>query len=79
MDAIAARNQPQRAMTRAVPNAPIVKLAYSAQEAAAACGVSDDTIRNLIRSSHIAAKKVGTKYLIPADELKAWFESLPDA
>jgi len=54
-------------------------VSFSAQEAGAAYGVSPDTIRGLIHANKIAAKKSGTKYLIPAEELEAWFESLPDA
>lgn len=55
------------------------KVAFSAREAAARYGLSTEKIYLLIQSNDIAAKKVGTKYLIPVEELDRWYESLPDA
>jgi len=55
------------------------KIAYSVREAASAVGVSDSTIYGLIAANEIAARKLGTKYLIPSAELEAWFTSLPEA
>lgn len=55
--------------------------------AAEACGVKERTIRDAIRAGKLRAKRsarnakgdgVG-KYLIAPEDLKAWFEGLPDA
>lgn len=68
-----------------------VKLAYSIEEAAAASGVSADTIRRAIHSTGepdkrgrtlaplVGAKRLGGKVLIPADRLAAWIAALPEA
>jgi transposase len=66
-----------------------VKLAYSIAEAAAAIGVSADTIKKAIHStSHpLAAKRTGKndkgeptgKYLILHDDLVAWLDGLEAA
>lgn len=55
------------------------KVSMSVQEASRTYGVSDDLIYQLIGSNTIAAKRAGRKYLIPVEELEAWYEALPDA
>lgn len=64
------------------------KLAYTREEAAQACGVSVRTIARAIGSGDLRAKRSGEndkdgrgtgKYLITADALTEWLESLVDA
>jgi len=57
-------------------------LAYALPEAARVAGVSTDTLRRAIRATeppYLKAKKVGSKYVIPATALAEWLDSLPDA
>lgn len=67
-----------------------IKLAYTREEAAAAVGLSEDTIKKAINSGHLRAKRSGRvgddpdadgagKYLIKHSELEAWFDGLADA
>ena len=54
--------------------------AFRLREAAAAYGVSTDTIRRAIRSGALAAKRDGRGYLLHVDALDAWFHThLTDA
>ena len=53
------------------------KKAYSFQEAAAAYGVSIDTVRRAVRRNDLAAKYPTSKPVIAAEELAAWFAALP--
>lgn len=58
------------------------RLFLSRREAAAACGVSEDTLRRAKEAGRLKAKKTGPKggkelYSIAA--LTAWFDSLNDA
>ena len=53
--------------------------ALSRQEAAELYGVSFDTIKRAVNSGHLRAKRVGRRYRIGRADLRAWFESLPDA
>lgn len=60
--------------------------AYSITEAAEVAGVSPDTIKRAIHATvptperpSLRAKKLGAKYLVLADDLRAWLQSLPDA
>lgn len=54
------------------------KLAYTIQEAAEACSVSKDTIRRELRVGNITARYPTSRPIIPAEELRDWFEALPD-
>jgi hypothetical protein len=66
-------------------------LAYGLADAAKVAGVSPDTLRKAIHSSGgadrngntvtplVGAKRVGTKYLIPAAALAAWIDNLTGA
>lgn len=64
------------------------KVAYTVLEAAEAVSLSHATIRRAIHTTNpnsfpppLRAKQAGGpggKYLISVDELKRWFESLPD-
>lgn len=64
-----------------------MKLAYTRQEAAEACGVSEDTIKKAINAGALKAKRSGKtddgdgvgKYLITTTALNAWLEQLADA
>ena len=63
--------------------AEIQRLSYTREEAAKAMGVSLDTIRRAINGGTLRAKRTGAegggKYLISADQLKDWFDTLQDA
>ena len=52
----------------------IERMAYSVQEGAAAIGVSSRTLHDYIKDGSIAHFRMGTRVLIPADELKAFIE-----
>ena len=54
-----------------------MKLAFSIEEAAEACGYSTDTIRRAIRNSDITARYANSKPVILASELADWLGSLP--
>ena len=71
-----------------------LKLAFNANEAAVACGVSVDTIKKAIRSGALRAKRSGRltkdsikgdagdpagRYLITETDLRSWLDSLEDA
>ena len=58
---------------------PAEKLAYTVDEAAFAYGISASKIRGHIAHSYLLAKKDGARVLIDRDELRRWFEDLPDA
>lgn len=64
------------------------RLAYSADEAAAECGVSPATIKKAIRAGSLKAKRSARnentgepagKYLIFPTDLQAWLEGLDAA
>jgi len=67
------------------------QIAYSVEDAAKAVAQSVATIRRAIHTTGVdkdgnatfppplKAKRAGNKLLIPADELRAWVASLPDA
>ena len=48
--------------------------AYGVREGATAIGVSSRTLHDYIRDGSIAHFRMGTRVLIPADELKAFIE-----
>ena len=52
-------------------------LAYSLPAAAEAVGVSLSTVRTEIKSGALRVRYVGTKPIIPTDELSAWLKRLP--
>jgi hypothetical protein len=61
-------------------------VAYTLVDAAQASGVSVDTLRKALHTTDprsypppLRAKRAGKRYLILADELERWLESLPDA
>ena len=56
----------------AVGNIP--RLTYNMQEAARALGVSAPTMQALARRPGFPAVRVGKRWLIPCDLLKAWIE-----
>ena len=53
------------------------KIAYTLEEAAAACGYSVDTIRRAVRKSEMVARYANSKPVIMASELTEWLESKP--
>lgn len=55
------------------------QLAYSLEEAAEAMSLSVSYLRRAVRSGQLRAKRIGQKYRISDDDLRAWFEALPDA
>lgn len=65
-----------------------IKLAFSAAEAAEACGVSVDTIKRAIHSGSLKAKRTGIdpktglpagKYLVLGTDLQSWLDELSAA
>jgi hypothetical protein len=65
-----------------------IKLAYTREEAATACGVSVDSIKRAINRGDLRAKRSAKhpetgeptgKYLILAADLQAWLEGLAAA
>lgn len=64
-------------------------IAYNLETAAAACGVSTETIRRAIKTGALQAKRSGKprdddgkatgRYVIPAASLEAWVEGLEAA
>lgn len=48
-------------------------------EAARMCGVNPRVITEASRSGALRAKLVGRQYRIAVSDLRAWFESLPNA
>jgi len=55
------------------------KVSYAIRDAADAVGFSVDHLKKEIHAGRLKAKKPGRKYLISADALREWFDSLPDA
>lgn len=54
----------------------IEPIAYTLPEAAAAVGLSVDSIRKAIENKDLVASYYGTKPLIGVEELRRWFTSL---
>lgn len=50
------------------------KLAYSRQEVAKLLGIHLNSVDKYIKQGIIPARKLGTRWLIPADALRAWLE-----
>lgn len=53
--------------------------ALTREEAADLYGVSFDTIKRAIHAGDLKAKRVGRRYRVHRDDLRAWWDSLPDA
>lgn len=53
------------------------KLSYSFEEAAAATGYSERTIRRAVADNRLVARYANSKPVITADDLRAWLQSLP--
>jgi excisionase family DNA binding protein len=52
-------------------------LAYGIEAACEAAGVKRDTIYRAIRRGELIARKIGTRTVILADDLRAWLASMP--
>ncbi len=65
-------------MTAAKIPETVARIGLRVPEAAAAVGLSVDTINKAIKSNELTAKYSGTKPLISPDELRRWFDSLPE-
>ena len=59
------------------PEIPPEKLTYTMKEAAAALGVGRTTLWRAISDGKLAALKLGSRTLIPADALPQWVASMP--
>lgn len=53
--------------------------ALTREEAAELYGVSFSTIKRAIHAGHLRAKRVGVQYRVSRADLRAWWDSLPDA
>ena len=53
------------------------QLAYSLRDAAKMLGLSVPTLRKLIKSKRLTARAAGAKFLITAEDLKRYLDSLP--
>lgn len=53
------------------------KISYSVQQAHEATGIAESTLRQLVRHGHLAARYLGSKILIDADDLVRYYRSLP--
>jgi excisionase family DNA binding protein len=54
------------------------RLFYSPGEVARMMGVSHQSVHNEIKRGHIKSKRLGTRHLIPAEEVTQWVADLPD-
>jgi len=52
----------------------VERVSYSVREAAMALGISSRMLHNYIKDGSIVHFRMGTRVLIPADELKAFIE-----
>lgn len=59
------------------PTMPPEKLAYTMKEAAAALGIGRTTLWRAVSEGQLAALKLGSRTLIPADALRQWVGSMP--
>jgi len=53
------------------------QISYSVQQAAAATGIAESTIRQLVRDGHLAARYLGSKILVDAADLERYYRALP--
>jgi excisionase family DNA binding protein len=83
-------SEPFQPPTKTLPEAPSVtpappreippeKLVYTTKEAAAALGIGRTTLWKAISDGRLAALKLGSRTLIPADALRQWIASLPQS
>jgi excisionase family DNA binding protein len=56
-----------------MPNT-ITPLAYSVEDAAKQLSVSAQSIRRLIDRGELKARRVGTRVIVPKNELERWLE-----
>jgi excisionase family DNA binding protein len=54
-----------------------MKLAFTYEEAGEAVGVSAQSLRRAVANHELVVRYIGTKPVIPADELKAWLDQRP--
>lgn len=54
-------------------------LAFSVPSAAAATGTSRARLYEAMKAGELRARKFGRRTIIPADELRRWLGSLPEA
>ena len=55
-------------------NKEIERLTFSVSEVAQSIGVSSRTVRNYIKTGGITVCRLGSRILVPADELRAFIE-----
>ncbi len=58
-----------------MPNT-ITPLAYSVEDAAKQLSVSSQSIRRLIDRGELKARHVGTRVIVPKNELERWLEGV---
>jgi excisionase family DNA binding protein len=61
------------------PEIPPEKLTYTMQEASAVLGIAKSTLYKALAAGKLSAIKLGSRTLIPADELRQWIATLPRA
>ncbi len=57
-----------------MPNTITPPLAYSVEEAAQQLSVSSQSVRRLIDRGELKARRVGTRVIVPKNELERWLE-----
>lgn len=62
---------------RAFPDQAPQQISYNLRQAAAATGLGESTLREIIRKAILPARHHGATPLIPADALAAFYRSLP--
>jgi excisionase family DNA binding protein len=58
-----------------MPNT-ITPLAYSVEDAAKQLSVSSQSVRRLIDRGELKARRVGTRVIVPKNELERWLEGV---
>ncbi len=53
------------------------QISYSVQQASAATGIAETTIRQMVREGNLAARYLGSKILVDAADLERVYYSLP--
>ncbi|PKV80852.1 helix-turn-helix domain-containing protein [Nocardia fluminea] len=65
-------------MTAAHQAGPVpVQISYNTRQAAAATGIAESTLRQLVRQGKLAARYNGASILIDAEDLARYYRSLP--
>ena len=54
------------------------RIAYGMDEAAETAGIGLTKLREEIRARRLRARKVGSRVIVTADDLKDWAAALPD-